>query len=253
MIDIPSLEAPGQVEDQPLFAEAESALIFAHEIRNLLSPLANCAQLLLSPNLDARAQRRAAEVIGRQVRQLQRLTNDLLDAYRLDQQQLELQRRAVDLNAALAVICEDHRPAFSAAGIDLSVRGTSAPLLIAIDVDRIAQVVNNLLSNSLKFTDRGGKVHVSLYVDGVRRCAVIAVRDTGMGIDRAMLESIMTLGIHDPSGRNRSGLGLGLPLSKRLVELHQGELTASSEGPGKGSDFRILLPLGVSPRESTAS
>jgi signal transduction histidine kinase len=241
--EIPASRQPAEAEP---FEQTELALVFAHEIRNLLSPLSNCSQLLLAPDLDARARQRIGEVIGRQVRQLQRLTNDLLDAYRLHQQQLALQRRTVDLNAALAVICEDHRPAFSAAGIDLVVRGTSAPLLLSIDLDRIAQVVNNLLSNSLKFTDRGGKVSVSLFVDGVRRAAVIAVRDTGMGIDAAVLDTIMTPGMHDLSGRNHSGLGLGLPLAKRLVELHQGELSASSDGLGQGSDFRIYLPLAVS-------
>jgi signal transduction histidine kinase len=223
--------------------DAELVLTFAHEIRNILAPLCSSSDLLLMPDVDARSKRRAAEVISRQVRQLRRLTNDLLDVQRIDLRELQLVRRSVDMKSAVEAICEDHRPAFKVAGIDLSMHGPNGPLMLNVDLDRIEQVINNLLSNSLKFTDRGGRVSMSLFVDGVSRRVVIAVRDTGVGIDSAMLDAIMRQGIHDLSCRNRTGLGLGLPLVKRLVEMHGGELSVSSDGIGHGSEFRVLLPL----------
>jgi signal transduction histidine kinase len=155
---------------------------------------------------------------------------------------LRLKRRLVDLNSVVETICEDHRPVFTAAGIALSVHLTKAPLMQSIDVDRMEQVITNLLGNSLKFTDRGGMVTVALFVDGIGRCAVVSVRDTGIGIEASQLEAIMTSAAHDSSCRNSSGLGLGLPLARRLVELHGGMLVAASDGLGKGSEFRVLLP-----------
>jgi signal transduction histidine kinase len=117
------------------------------------------------------------------------------------------------------------------------------PLCLSIDVDRLDQALSNLLSNSLKFTDRGGSVDVGLFIDATRQCAVISVTDTGIGIEPAMMHAIFDSHAHESSARNASGLGLGLPLVKRLVELHGGHLSVRSEGRGKGAEFRILLPL----------
>ncbi len=215
----------------------------AHEIRNILSPLGSSLELLNRAEIDEPSAHRARGVIGRQVLQLHRLVNDLLDAYRFEHQQIRIIPSLTDVSAALEAICQDHRPVFVSRGLTLNLNVMTRPLWLNIDVDRLDQVVSNLLANSLKFTDRGGSVHVGLSVDATRQCAVISVTDTGSGIEPAMMHAIFDPHAHESSPRNASGLGLGLPLVKRLVELHGGHLSARSEGRGKGAEFRILLPL----------
>ena len=215
----------------------------AHEIRNILSPLSGSLELLNVAGIDETSASQARGVIGRQVRQLQRLVNDLLDAHRIEYQQIQITPSLTELSTALEAICEDHRPVFASRGITLTLDVTSRPLWLQIDVDRLDQALNNLLSNSLKFTDRGGSVRVGLSVDLTTHSAAISVRDTGIGIEPTVMHAIFEPHAHDVSCRNASGLGLGLPLVKRLVELHGGHLAVHSDGHGKGTEFRILLPL----------
>src|SRR6185295_16911754 len=110
-------------------------------------------------------------------------------------------------------------------------------LWMPVDQDRFEQVLNNLLGNSLKFTDRGGQVRVGVSVDAMQQCVIISVCDTGVGIEPNIIDSIFGPLAHESSYRNRSGLGLGLLLAKRLIEMHGGRLVAHSEGAGKGSEF----------------
>lgn len=223
--------------------EPDDIATFAHEVRNILSPLSTSSDLLNLPGVDEATQHRCKSVIGRQVRQLRRLVNDLLDAHRLDRQEIHLALHLTNLTEAVEAICDDHRGVFAAQGIALVADVTADPVWIMVDLDRIDQALNNLLSNSLKFTDRGGSVCVALAMDSENRQAIISVRDTGVGIEPAVIDAIFDPHAHESSYRNRSGLGLGLPLAKRLVELHGGRLEASSKGAGKGAEFRISLPL----------
>jgi two-component system CheB/CheR fusion protein len=131
---------------------------------------------------------------------------------------------------------------FASQGIELTLNLPTEPIFLKVDVGRLEQAMSNLLSNSLKFTDRGGNVHIALSSEAANDQVVISVSDTGIGIEPAVMRSIFNPLAHDSSLRNGSGLGLGLPLVKRLVELHDGHLIVNSDGPGKGAEFRILLP-----------
>lgn len=223
--------------------DRDFVVTLAHEIRNVLSPLGGSLELLNMEGIDEMSASQARGVIGRQVRQLRRLVNDLLDAHRIEYRQIQIITSLTELATALEAICEDHRPVFVSRGITLTLNVMIQPLWIKIDVDRLDQALNNLLSNSLKFTDSGGSVCVGLSIDVAKHCALISVRDTGIGIEPAIMHAIFDRHAHDVSRRNASGLGLGLFLVKRLVELHGGQLAAHSDGLGKGTEFRILLPL----------
>lgn len=165
------------------------------------------------------------------------------DVHRLERHEIELVSCPLDLNELVRSVCENHGPVFGARGVALRVHTLDQPLWMDIDSDRLNQALNNLLHNSLKFTDRGGTVQIGLALEIQRQRAVIFVRDTGVGIAPERLPAIFQNHTHDASQRNQSGLGLGLPLAKRLVELHGGRLEASSAGLGQGAEFRILLPL----------
>jgi signal transduction histidine kinase len=215
----------------------------AHEIRNILSPLGSAAELLPLLELDDAAAREASSVIGRQVRRLKRLTSDLLDAHRLSHDGIRLARRRVNLCELLQTICSDYRALFDARAISLVPQWGHGPVWADIDPDRLDQVLTNLLSNSLKFTDRGGSVRVMLNANVQQRTAAISVVDTGIGMTPAVIKTVFDLHAHESSSRNRSGLGLGLPLARKLIELHGGRLEVESSGPGCGATFRVVLPL----------
>src|SRR6185503_5041997 len=129
-----------------------------------------------------------------------------------------------ELRKVVEAICDDHRAVFAAQGITLIADMMTQPLWMQVDQDRFEQVLNNLLGNSLKFTDRGGQVSVGVSVDAMQQCVVISVCDTGIGIEPTVIDSIFEPLAHESSYRNRSGLGLGLPLAKRLIEMHGGRL-----------------------------
>jgi signal transduction histidine kinase len=235
------IQAAGTVV--PSGIDPEFAATLAHEMRNLLAPLGNSLELLNLPGVDEHAASQARAVMGRQIRHLQRLINDLLDVHRLERQEIELVTCPLDLNELVRSVCEDHEPLFLARDIQLCLTLPEQPLWLEVDPDRLDQALNNLLQNGLKFTDRGGRVSVGVELDSPRRGAVIFVRDTGIGIEPAMMRAIFHTHAHDSSDRNRSGLGFGLPLARRLVELHGGSLEGVSAGRGQGSEFRIHLPL----------
>jgi len=214
----------------------------AHEIRNILSPLNSSLQLLNLAGIDEASAAEARDVIGRQVRQLKCLVNDLLDAHRIEHRQISIRPCITEMSRALQEICNDHRPVFASQGIELALNLPTEPIWLKVDVGRLEQAMSNLLSNSLKFTDRGGSVRITLSAESANDQVVISVSDTGIGIEPAVMRSIFDPLAHDLSLRNGSGLGLGLPLVKRLIELHGGNLAVHSGGLGKGTEFRILLP-----------
>jgi signal transduction histidine kinase len=197
--------------------------------------------------MDQADQLLAKDVMRRQVRQLSRLINDLLDAHRLERWHVRAELRAINVAEVIEDVCNDYLYLFKAQGIELRVNLPQPTIHALADGDRLGQVISNLLSNCLKFTDRGGLVCVSLLDGPGERELTISVQDTGIGIAPDDLETIFESDVHQASRRNRDGLGLGLPLVRQLVELFGGRVSAHSEGAGFGSAIRIVLPTLNSP------
>jgi PAS domain S-box-containing protein len=215
--------------------------VLSHELRNPLAPIRNSIHILeLVPEGPQAA--RARQVIQRQTDHLARLVDDLLDATRISRGKVQLHREVVDLRGLVRRTCEDHRSMLSDAEVALHLDLPAGAVWADVDPTRIAQVIGNLLHNAQKFTPPRGAVTVRLRGRGGR--AEVSVRDDGAGIDPGQVARMFEpFAQEDRSlARTRGGLGLGLALSKGLVELHGGTITARSEGAGKGSEFTISLP-----------
>ncbi|MGE0124638.1 MAG: PAS domain S-box protein [Vicinamibacterales bacterium] len=222
----------------------EFLAMLAHELRNPLAPLSNAVRAIQQrPPGDEHTVTVAAAVLERQVRQMARLVNDLLDASRMSHGRIELRRARVALQPIIAEAIETVQPLLTRLGHRLDTTVPPAPLYVEGDAGRLAQVIGNLLSNAAKFTDRGGDIRLSLAGDGDD--AVIRVADTGIGIAPGQLETVFDLFVQGDTSleRSRDGLGIGLTLVKTLVELHGGTVQAHSDGPGRGSVFTVRLAL----------
>jgi PAS domain S-box-containing protein len=217
--------------------------MLSHELRNPLAPVQNALHLLDQAPAGGEQARRAREVIGRQVRHLTRLVDDLLDVTRISRGKIHLRRERVDLAGLVERTVEDHRPVFAHAGVALAFEDASGRLVVDGDPTRLAQIIGNLLQNAAKFTPPGGLTTVSLARAGAR--AEVRVRDSGQGIDPALLPRVFEPFTQADASldRARGGLGLGLALVRGMVELHGGEVSAWSEGPGHGAELTIRLPL----------
>ncbi|HWI84052.1 ATP-binding protein [Ramlibacter sp.] len=219
----------------------------AHELRNPLAPIRTAAELIRRSESPNPTVQRAQAIIERQVLHLSRLVDDLLDISRISFGTIQLRQETVDL-AAVAESARDSVAApIHAAGLTLEQWTPLEPVLVRGDPTRLAQCVLNLLSNAIKFSRAGD--HVALRVAQEGPMAVVEVSDTGSGIQPANLERIFELFVQEqPSGLGGStGMGIGLALTKRLIELHGGTVRAASEGPGRGSSFRIELPAVAAP------
>jgi len=216
--------------------------MLAHELRNPLAPVRNAVQMLKMPGLSRDAARDACEMMERQVVHLVRLVDDLLDVSRITRGVVELRREHVDLAAIFAGALEAARPVFNARGHDATVSVPPEPIMLDADPVRLAQVVTNLLVNAAKYTPVTGRIWLTGERDGSD--AVIRVRDSGAGIDPEFLPRVFDLFSQaDRSlARTRGGLGIGLMLVRRFVEMHGGTVTASSPGIGQGSEFVVRLP-----------
>jgi CheY-like chemotaxis protein len=181
----------------------------------------------------------------RQLMQLVRLTDDLLDVARITQDKLDMRRERTDLRTVLTSAVESARPAIDAQGHTVQLEVPDTPLWADADPTRLAQVFSNLLNNAVKYTARGGHIHVSAAAAGAD--VVLCVRDDGVGIPDGMLPHIFDMFTQFPGHRDRShgGLGIGLTLARRLVERHGGTIDAKSEGPGRGSVFTVTLPAAI--------
>jgi len=188
---------------------------------------------------------RVQETLTRQTRHLARLVDDLLDVSRITHGKIELQRGVVDLVEVTRRALAAAEPLLESRGTRLEVTLPEAPLLVDADVLRIEQVIVNLLGNAAKFSEPGAAVEVTLARENDPPTAVLRVRDHGIGIDPAMLESIfdMFVQVDQSAARSRGGLGIGLTMVKKLVSLHGGEVQAHSEGEGRGATFTVRLPL----------
>jgi PAS domain S-box-containing protein len=219
--------------------------MLAHELRGPLAPLRNGLHVLQLAGGDPRTLEDVRAMLERQVRHLARLVDDLLDASRLTQKKVRLERKGLDLAALVRTTVEDRRPAAEAAGLMLVLAVPQGPVPMEGDETRLAQVLTNLLDNAIKFTEAGGRVEVGLAVEAADSWAVLRVADSGVGIEPALLRTLFEpFRQADRSlDRTRGGLGLGLALVKGLAELHGGEVEARSDGPGRGSEFVVRLPL----------
>jgi len=219
----------------------------AHELRNLLAPLANSGQVLqMRGNADP-ALKRVAEIIERQVRQMKRLVEDLMDVSRISRGSLQLKRQQMVLQDVANQAIEIVRPLIESRRHRLEVFHYFPAIELNADPDRLRQVVVNLLNNAAKYTDPGGEIAVTVDREGDQ--AVLRVRDTGVGMQPEQMASIFELftQAHPSLHQSQAGLGLGLALVRDLVTLHGGTVQARSAGVGKGSEFIVRLPIeGVS-------
>jgi PAS domain S-box-containing protein len=223
----------------------EFLAMLAHELRNPLAPIRNAAQVLkLIGPADAN-QQRAREIIERQTQHLTRLVDDLLDVSRITQGKITLAHDPLDLATIIYSAVETNRPLIGARRHQLTISVPPHPLQVEGDQTRLVQVVSNLLHNAAKYTSEGG--HIWLEATTADHEAIISVRDNGMGIPADLLPHVFDLFTQADRSLDRSqgGLGIGLTLVRQLVELHGGSVAARSEGPGRGSQFIIRLPLAV--------
>jgi signal transduction histidine kinase/CheY-like chemotaxis protein len=234
-------------------ANAVKSLFLAtlsHELRNPLAPIRNGLAILkerIPEELDD-----IGAMMERQMSMATRLIDDLLDASRIDRGKLDLRKEAVTVESFVNAAIETARPNIEAKGHELLVRHAARTLFVDGDPTRLAQVVANLLNNAAKFTPAKGRITISMRAKS--GAAVIRVRDNGMGLAAADLDSIFEMFVQLDSSKTQAGagLGLGLALARSLITLHGGELTAQSGGPGKGSEFRIILPLTDAPAHTPA-
>jgi PAS domain S-box-containing protein len=215
----------------------------AHELRNPLAPIRNAVQVLRLKSTGDRDTQWATEVIERQVEQLSRLVDDLLDVSRISRGKINLRMEQLDLAAVVARGVEVSRPLIDARKHSLDVSLPKQTLLVAGDAMRLVQMLSNLLNNAAQYTPEGGRIDLTVEPSGGE--ALLRVRDTGVGIAAAMLSRIfdMFTQVQASGSRSESGLGLGLTLVRSLVELHGGSVTAHSQGAGHGSEFVVRLPL----------
>ena len=217
--------------------------ILAHELRNPLASLSSALQLL---QLDVDDPAKVAElhgVMSRQVAQLVRLIEDLLDVSRISRGKLHLRRERVAIADVIAAGIDMSRGIIDSCAHRLHVENSPCPLVVDGDKVRLTQVVNNLLVNAAKYTPRGGQIDISVGQENGQ--AIVRIRDNGIGIPADMLSQIFAMftQVDASKTRSRGGLGIGLTLVKTLVEMHNGSVTAASAGPGCGSEFTVRLPL----------
>ena len=221
--------------------------VLSHELRNPLAPITNSLYILDHAVPGGEQAHRAQAVIGRQVGQLARLVDDLLDVTRIARNKIPLQRQRLELGELVRRTMEDHRPQFESNEVHLELAPTSQPVFVNGDSNRLAQMVGNLLQNSAKFTGPGGGTRVSVSTDSEAKQAVVRVTDTGVGMDQEMLARLFQPFAQADAtlDRSKGGLGLGLALVKGLVELHGGTIAARSPGLGQGAEFVVRLPLAL--------
>lgn len=221
----------------------EFLAILAHELRNPLAPLRNALQIMHLAENRRDLMLQARETMERQVDQMIRLVDDLLDISRINHGKITLNKVPVEAKMILKDAIDAAMPAIEAAGIRLHVDIASGSLRLNGDCIRLVQIFSNILNNAVKFTPGGGDIFISAEKSG--HMAVIKIRDTGPGIEPQVLPRIFEIFCQgtEPTVRRHGGLGIGLALVKRLVDLHGGTVTAASEGKNKGSEFTVTLPL----------
>jgi signal transduction histidine kinase len=220
----------------------EFLAMLAHELRNPLAPLANALHVLQRRGSMDETDRRMMEMAVRQVRQLRRLVDDLLEVGRITRGKIELRREPMDVAAAVRAASESVGEPFAVRGQRLALLLPPEPVRVVADPARIAQVLGNLLNNASKYTPEGGSVSVE--VRNEADAVVIRVSDDGIGLEAEKIPLLFELfsQIDATIDRSQGGLGIGLAMVRRLVELHGGSVVAESPGLGRGSTFTVRLP-----------
>jgi PAS domain S-box-containing protein len=220
----------------------EFLAMLAHELRNPLAPIRNGLHILRMSDVDAATTERVQVLMEQQVRNLTRLVDDLLDVSRITRGKIQLQKETIDLATVLDHAVETVRPLVDAAKHELSVSIPHDALMLDADPTRLEQIVTNLLTNAAKYTQPGG--HIWLTAERDNSDVVVRVRDSGIGMSDELLPHIFDMFTQADRTLDRSqgGLGIGLTLVRRLVELHGGAVLAHSDGPDKGSEFMVRLP-----------
>jgi signal transduction histidine kinase len=230
----------------------EFLAILAHELRNPLAPLRHGLDLLRrSP--EGKTGTDIREMMDRQLVHLVRLIDDLLDVSRVSQGKIELRKEKIQVADIVRAAVESSRPLISAAGHEFTIDMPSAPLWLDADLTRLSQVVGNILNNAAKYTPEGGRIRLS--VEAAANSAVITVSDNGVGIAPEMQSRVFQLfaQVDNHLDRAQGGLGIGLALVKQLVVMHDGGVEAQSAGAGKGSTFRVQIPLAAEPEPQAQS
>ena len=220
----------------------EFLAMLAHELRNPLAPIQNAVHVLRHSKTSADTVRRTTDMLDRQVGQLVRLVDDLVDVNRITRGKIELIREVVDLVAVVKQAAEAVRPLVQEKQQVLDLGLPDQPVWVHADAARLAQVIGNILSNASKFTANEGRIQVHVETDGPQH--IVRIRDEGIGITSEQLPHIFDLFVQGDTSleRTASGLGIGLTLVKTLVEMHGGSIEASSGGLGRGSEFVVRLP-----------
>jgi PAS domain S-box-containing protein len=220
----------------------EFLAVLSHELRNPLAPIQTALDLMRRSEMSPAQFQRELTVVDRQVRHLTRLVDDLLDVSRINRGRIELHREVVVLASAIANLIESIQPLIDERRIELTLALPAERIRLEADSTRLEQILLNLLTNAIKYTDVGGRIRLSAQRDGDQ--VVVRVRDTGMGITPDLLPRIFDLFVQGTRRLNQAqgGMGIGLCLVKTLVEQHGGTITAHSAGPGMGSEFVVRLP-----------
>jgi len=220
----------------------EFLAMLAHELRNPLAPMRLAAETMRSIGSADATVTFGAAVIGRQVAHLSRLVDDLVDVSRINRGMIEIRKQRIALGEVIGSAVEISQPLIDEREHHLAVVEAPAAIYVEGDFDRLTQVVSNLLNNAAKFTPKGGEITLSTHLHA--EDAVVTVRDNGNGIAAELLPRVFDLFVQAEAlqGRGHGGMGIGLALSRRLVELHGGSIEAKSEGEGKGAEFVVRLP-----------
>ena len=219
----------------------------SHELRNPLAPIKNSLYLLGRAASGGEQAQRAQAVIERQVDQLTRRLDDLLDVTRIARNKIKLQRQRLELNGLVRHTMEGLRALFDKAEVHLEFHPAPRPVFVDGDWNRLAQVIDNLLQNAAKFTGRGGATLVTVHAEREEKRAVIQIVDTGVGMAPETVSRLFQPFNQADSSldRSKAGLGLGLALVKGLVDLHEGQVTAQSAGLDQGAELTVQLPLAI--------
>jgi PAS domain S-box-containing protein len=221
----------------------EFLAMLSHELRNPLAPILNTVEVLDCAKPDDQALAASYKIIARQVRHMKRLLDDLLDVSRVSQGKIQLQKRPIELGALLLEAVEVSRPLIAEKRQELSLALAQDLLPMDADPTRLLQVFANLLNNAAKYTDAHG--HITLAVTLEEGDAVVKVRDDGTGMTPELLARAFDLFVQETRSLDRAqgGLGIGLTMVRTLVQMHGGSVVAFSDGPGRGSEFVVRLPL----------
>ena len=220
----------------------EFLAMLAHELRNPLAPVSAASDLLKLPNLSQSRIKQTSEIISRQVQHMTGLIDDLLDMSRVSRGLVTLERNVLDARQIVTNAVEQVRPLIDGRGHRLTLH--TSPELVYIDGDqkRLIQIVSNVLNNAAKYTPEGGEIVLSMEADN--SSVTLTITDNGIGMEPDVIEHIFDMfsQAERTSDRTQGGLGIGLALVKNLVQLHDGTVTAASDGPGNGSQFKLTFP-----------